>query len=289
LSYKQDIGLHLRLSDNIEILAQQALSLGLNTFQFFLIPEKSKRHITIKPDTREAFLQLRPQFGELFIHSSYWINPSSHNKEVLSISKNLLTREIEMAKMLEINNLVLHAGSAKGYPADKNDTLGIKRGINTLADLLNKILKEEQNIRILIENGAHGKNTVCSNLGDFTQLRKELNYPEKIGFCLDTAHAFAYGYDLENCDNFIKIVDQTMGIENIKLIHFNDSHDPFGSMQDRHEFPGQGTIGSEILQNLLNHKALTGIPKIIECPDSSLPKAYENLKTVYSWIKKNTA
>ncbi len=283
MSSKHTIGLHLRVKDTLANVVAEANEFGLSTFQFFLIRQKATTHITLNAKDKEAFLAARPNFGPLFVHSSYWINPATCNKETFAFSKMLLKKELRMAATLELDYLVLHAGSARGYLSSPSDPQSKKAGIATLAKMLNSLLKQERQVKILLENSAHGKKTIGNDLEDFVLLKNELDFPERIGFCFDTAHAFSYGYNLEPVDELVNIIDRTMGLENLKVIHFNDTLDTHGSMQDRHAFPGQGTIGKEVLQKVLSHPKLAPIPKIIEGPVTSKNTTKTVLDEVLRW------
>jgi deoxyribonuclease IV len=278
------IGLHLRIKDSLTDLVAEALSLNLATLQFFLVKQQSNHYITLPAKEKAAFLAARAtHFKHTFIHSSYWINPASYKKDVFSISRTLLRKELKLAKALEIHNLVLHPGSAKGYPATPNDPQAKQAGIAKLAKMLNTVLKKEDEVKILLENSAHGKRSIGNDLEDFAYLKQLLDFPEKIGFCFDTAHAYSYGYDIHNIPAIIDLMDKTMGLENIKLIHFNDSENTQGSMLDRHAFPGQGTIGSYSLKEFLNHPKLAHLPKIIEGPVASKAITQRILADIQSW------
>ena len=278
------LGLHLRLKDNLAALVEEAQALQLSCIQFFLVDQKTHQYVTFSAKDKQAFLQARKDFlHDVFIHSSYWINPASHNKDVFNLSKSLLRREIRTAKSLDIGYLVLHAGSSKGYLATPEDPLAKTHGLKTLARMLNTLLKKESDVTILLENAAHGSKTLGNDLNDFVQLKEYLDFPDKIGFCLDTAHAYAYGYELAPIDPFLAFVDQTMGLNNLKLIHFNDSENLFGSMQDKHASPGQGKIGQSILSPYLHHKALKRLPKIIEAPTGSKQNLLQIVESVNNW------
>lgn len=284
MSFNQQIGLHLRLKDTLLNVAQEALEYKIKAFQLFLIAQKTEKYITLDHHDLEAFLHLkREHFSEVYIHSSYWINPASSSKEIFAISKHLLKKEIKLAKKLEIRYLVLHAGSAKGHRCTEQDPIGKERGIQALASMLNSVLKKEENVQILLENCAHGKSSIGNDFNDFALLKKELDHPEKIGFCVDFAHAFSFGYDLHPADAFVDTLDKELGLDNIKLIHFNDLIDPQGSMHDRHAFPGHGQIGKDTLATLLNHPLLSNIPKIIESPDSDQASIASSLHEVSTW------
>lgn len=284
MSFKKNIGIHLRLTHTLSQLAQDALACGVTSFQFFLIHQKTEKYVTLNTKDKEDFLRLRRNsFTHLFVHSSYWINPAGGSKQNFLLSKNLLKRELRMAQTLEVDYLVLHAGSAKGHPVSEQDPHGKLAGIGTLTKMLNNILKQNYSVKILLENGAHGKRTIGSDFGDFIHIKQRLDYPEKVGFCIDTAHAFSYGYNLDPTDDFIKLVDTCLGLEHIKLIHFNDTYDAHGSMQDRHAFPGKGNIGKKTLQQILHHPQLITIPKIIEGPTQSIQDTIANLEDLYQW------
>ncbi len=270
MSCKHNIGLHLRLKDSLSNLVKEALSYELQLFQFFLVKQKNHNYIVLTEKEKLFFLQAKKQFfSTLFIHSSYWINPATSNKQTFALSKMLLKKEIRMAKELEVNYLILHSGSAKGHSPTEQDPLCKIQGIKTLAKMLNSIIRNEHDVTLLVENSAHGKKTIGSDLEDFILLKQELDQPEKLGFCLDTAHAFSYGYALEPIEDFIALLNRTMGIKNIKLIHFNDTNDKRGCMLDRHAWPGQGSIGKNALLPFLHHPLFANIPKIIEGPASS--------------------
>jgi deoxyribonuclease IV len=265
LACNHNLGIHLRLEGSLAQLVTTAQAYGLTTFQFFLIVEGARKHIAPSTQEIEAFVRARQtQFGPLYVHSSYWINPASSNKSTFLLSRALLKKELALAQALDVNFLVLHAGSAKGYRPTSIDPTGKQRAIGTLAKMLNNLMKYVGPVTILLENTAHGKKTIGSDLEDFALLKSYLNFPEKVGFCLDTAHAFSYGYNLEPVDDFLAKVDQTMGLNHLKLIHFNDTNDMQGARLDQHAFPGQGNIGKPVLQHFLRHHLLTSVPKIIE-------------------------
>jgi len=283
LNCNHRLGLHIPLKDTLTHVAQQAHNLNLRFFQTFLTKQKTKKYLVLSAKDKQAFLALRPSFTEIFIHSSYWINPGSSDKAVVYLAKKLLKKELALAHELETRYLVLHAGSAKGHRPTAQDPDGKMAGIATVAKVLNSVLKQESNVTILLENSAHGKKTIGSNLDDFITLKELIQYPERIGFCLDTAHAFSYGYPLEPLADFIKHIDATIGMSNIKLIHFNDTNDTLGSKLDRHAFPGSGKIGKSSLQKILHHPLFNPIPKIIEGPAGSKTISSEFLNDICSW------
>jgi deoxyribonuclease-4 len=135
---------------------------------------------------------------------------------------------------------------------------------------LNQILgRRSFGVKILLETTA-GQGT---NLGyKFEQLagiRRLVKKKSKIGFCLDTAHIFAAGYDLRTksvYDKTISEFDKILGLKNLFVIHINDSKKDLGSRVDRHEHIGKGFLGKDVFRFFLNDKRLISIPKILETP-----------------------
>lgn len=275
---KHNIGIHIRLTDTLTDIIEKALRLGVPFFQtFFTFP--TGKHIRPEQGDVKNFLKLRREyFKDIYLHGSYWVNLCSSD----NISHTTLAREILMAKRLEFTHIVLHPGSASKCKSKSE-------GIEFLARALNRILKHEHDneIKIVLENTAHGNLTVGSDIDEFYTLMTKLDKPEKISFCIDTAHAYSYGYniaDFDEQDKFISHVDHILGKEKIALIHLNDTYESLGLKIDKHNIPGEGNIGLDALKRFLNNPLLNNIPALIELPN--LPEEEEKiiLKNVNYWI-----
>ena len=60
----------------------------------------------------------------------------------------------------------------------------------------------------------------------------------KLGLCFDTCHAFSAGYDLRTAATFdatMEHYDALLGVDNVRVLHLNDSAKPFRSRRDRHD------------------------------------------------------
>lgn len=278
------LGLHLPLKEELNQLIEDALAYNVSYFQFFLSQSQQKSNY-IRPtvDQIKRFVaDKQKHFMEAFIHSTYWINPATGNDFRFDIAKTLLKKEIVLAKKFEIRYLVLHPGSATWHKPTELDPSCKQGGIERVVSMLNGLLKKEHDIVILLENTAHGSRTIGSDLLDFKEIRNRLDYPERVGFCFDSAHAFAYGYDLTDA-LFMNLLDDTMGLANIKLVHFNDSLEPLSSRHDRHGLPGIGLIGKDTMQSFLVHEAFAQLPKIIEVTNVASKSIQQNIRDVRSW------
>ncbi len=268
------IGLHLRITDTLTAVARQAMALGLQTFQCFLIHQQTKRQLVLTDQEVIDFLQLRDQFTTLYVHGAYWINLCGQKSK--QATKALL-RELKLAKRLAFTHYVLHSGCAIGWP-DRMD------GIDCLVRVLNTILKHEHEIKIVLENIPHGGNTIGGDLTDFKQIREKLDHPEKVSFCIDTAHAYAFGYDIVTKQtDFITLLDKTVGIDAIALIHLNDTQETLGLKRDTHGIIGTGTIGSNALHRFVSNERLAHIPLIMELPPLADHEYLRILNMVRYW------
>jgi deoxyribonuclease-4 len=270
------VGLHIRLDSSILDAADKASRLHTPFFQCFFVSPKTGQAINFTEYEIKTFTRLyRNAFESIYLHGSYWINLAGLHNDGLRAFK----RELMLAKKFGFTHMVLHAGSSRGAK-DKIES------IEQLARQLNAITKKEHKIKLIIENTAHGKHAVCSDVLDFRLLLERLDQPDKIGFSLDTAHAFVYGYDLakqEGQDDFIKLVDNSIGLHRVKLIHLNDSAQPCGSRQDKHEMLGRGLIGAKMLQRFISHPQLATKPIILELPVVSEDKELMALDMVRFW------
>ena len=91
---------------------------------------------------------------------------------------------------------------------------------------------------------------------------------DKMGVCLDTCHVFDGGYDIVNfLDHVLEEFDRIIGLERLKAIHLNDSMNVLGSHKDRHAKIGQGNIGLEAFERIINHEKLHALPFYLETPN----------------------
>lgn len=270
------IGLHLRINNSIVPMAQQAIRMELPFFQCFLLLLATNKLVAPSAQEVREFLALRrDHFDALYLHGSYWINLASLENN----GYHMLRKELTLAKRLEFTHLILHPGSAKGA-REKSE------GIDALARMLNRLLFHEQDIKVILENTAHGNLSVGSDLLDFQQLLQKLDQPDRIYFCIDTSHAHAFGYDIVDINKqsaFVDLLDELVGLERVVLIHLNDTKEKRGALIDRHDVLGQGRLGDAALRHFIMQPRIAHIPVLMELP--SLPESEELalLRKVIGW------
>lgn len=271
------VGTQLRYKKSIIEVAKQVESLQIPLFQCFLAHRDTGQLVTFTDDEAKIFCAVKDELQSTFyVHGSYWINLASPNKE----SYDQLRRELLCAQLLDAKYMILHAGSAK-------ETKSKKQGIKLIAYKLNRALREFRTPRIVLENTAHSGFVIGSDLQDFKQLLSLLEFPERVLFCLDTAHAHAFGYDVisnRGRQNFFSLVNEVMGLDNVAVIHLNDTHDEQGSLLDRHAIIGDGVIGDNALCTFVSDQAVAHVPIILEPPIMKEPQQLQEIIIeVQSW------
>ena len=256
------IGSHVSYNAKEGLLGsvKEALSYKANTFMFYTgAPQNTKRNPIDENLTKQAFIEMEKNNidkNNVIVHAPYIINLANKEKEEFSVQ--FLKQEIKRVEELGFNKLVLHPGSHVG--------VGTSEGINQIIKSLNKVITQDQKVVILIETMA-GKGSECGKT--FEEIKKiidNVNFPDKIGVCLDTCHIHDAGYDVSKFDDILTEFDKIIGLNKLQCIHINDSKNEINTHKDRHENIGFGKIGFDNLLKIINHEKLKNVPKILETP-----------------------
>lgn len=114
-----------------------------------------------------------------------------------------------------------------------------------------------------------GKGTeVGSTFEEISKIIEGVNLKEKVGVCMDTCHIHEAGYDIVNdLDGVLKEFDEVIGLDKLYAIHLNDSKNKIGAKKDRHEKIGEGKIGLDTIEKIINHEKLRNLPFYLETPN----------------------
>ena len=257
-----NIGCHLSVSKGFFAMGKEAESIGANTFQFFTRnPRGSKAKAIDEKDIEKyrAFAEDKG-FVKILAHAPYTLNPCSKDENTRQFALETMADDMARMEYLPNNMYNFHPGSHVGQGAEK--------GIEFIAETLNKLIKKEQHTKILLETMA-GKGTEIGR--NFEELRKIIDlveHNEVLGVCFDTCHVHDAGYDIVNdLDGVLKEFDNIIGIERLCAVHINDSMNPCGNHKDRHEKIGKGYIGLEAFERIINDYRLRKLPFYLETPN----------------------
>lgn len=256
------IGCHLSAAKGFFHMAEEAVSIGGNTFQFFTRNPRGGKAKAIDETDVEKFLQYKQEhdMGVVLAHAPYTINPCSKDEKVRTFALETMKDDMKRMEYIPGNMYNFHPGS--------HVSQGVQRGIELIVDILNQVLDENQSTIVLLETMA-GKGSEIGR--SFEELRQIIDGVEKnqlLGICLDTCHVYDAGYDIVNhLDDVLLEFDDIIGLERLKALHLNDSKNPFESHKDRHEKIGEGSIGTDSFERIVNHPKLKDIPMFLETPN----------------------
>lgn len=256
------IGCHLTISKGFSALGRQALDLGGNTAQFFTRNPRGGSAKALDPADISGLkaIMASHHFGPLVAHAPYTINPCAANEKTLEFAVLAMSEDLHRLDALPGTYYNLHPGSHVGQ--------GVMAGIEKIAATLNQVLYPEMKSVVLLETMAGKGSEIGRSFEELREILDRVTLSEQMGVCLDTCHVYDGGYDIINdLDGVLTHFDKVIGLHRLKAIHINDSMNPLGSHKDRHQKLGQGSIGLEAIERIVNHPALRELPGILETPN----------------------
>lgn len=211
-------------------------------------------------------------------HNSYLINLATPDAELRERSRRSFREEVERCHVLGIPKLVFHPGAHLGT--------GVDAGVARIAEACNLLFDElpGSEVVLCLETTAGTGTHLGARFEELAAIIDGVDNRSMMGVCLDTCHVFAAGYDLAGADGYAVMMgrlEETVGLERLKVLHLNDSKTPLGSRRDRHEHIGAGCIGLGGFRNVLTDPRLRGVPMILETPKGpDLAGDVRNLKTL---------
>jgi deoxyribonuclease-4 len=273
-----NIGCHLSASKGYEAMGKKALEIDANTFQFFTRNPRGGKAKKIDPEDVEALLKIMQENGisVIIAHAPYTLNACSANEKTREFAFQVMTDDLKRMEYLPGNLYNFHPGS--------HVKQGVEVGIKYIVDMLNAILKPDQNTRVLLETMAGKGTEIGRSFEELKEILDGVTLSDKMGVCLDTCHVYDAGYDIVNdLDGVLDEFDRIIGLDNLYAVHLNDSKNPFSSHKDRHEKIGQGSIGKEAIARIINHPKLCHLPFVLETPNelSGYASEIKMLKEAY--------
>ncbi len=216
----------------------------------------------IAPVTGGAFRERLGRAGIQAVgaHDSYLINLASPDPVLWERSVASFTRELERCRTLGLAWVVSHPGNF----IDQCDA-GLERNARGYATCLARV----DGPGVLIEGTAGAGTALGATFEELAALRGAVppEYQQRVGFCLDTAHLHAAGYNVAgDLDGVWREFDARIGLDHLHCLHLNDSRAKAGSHLDRHAWIGEGTIGREAFRRIMRDAKLGRVVKIIETP-----------------------
>lgn len=257
---ERNIGIHVRLKDGLLDVIQAVQQLQLPIAQSFFLNE-SGTYVDLSSDVIHAFLTQKKKLNfSYFVHAAYWSSlVKLQSKEFFSLKK-----EAEIAQDLQSDGIVIHIGATRAR-------LTKREQVAYVAECVNELLHQVSHIKLLLENSPHAGRNFGGDITDFGLLLEHVEQKNRVNFCLDTAHAFVYGYDLVHdhvLKDFFQLISDSIGKQRIALLHLNDTPEACGSYIDKHGIAGDGLLGKKVLQSIMFSELCKDVPIILELSGS---------------------
>lgn len=242
----KSLGQHINFGNNFFSRIRNINSLPVQTF----ICNDKGNVLNIDSDVLEKVSGIIQNNNiALFIHSSYKYNISlpftKYSVHILS-----LLQEIYYSIKMGAIGIVIHFGKNKLSGESLNNMY------RSIFYLYKKIKK--YNFYIILETSSGQGSELCYTIEDLYSFfslmcNKNMQMLDRIKLCIDTCHIYVAGYDIKKSfAKYINKFDKLIGIQNVILVHLNDSKHKCGSKIDRHEIIGKGYIGYDALKRIYN-------------------------------------
>ena len=282
------VGFHISIGDGFVEAARKARILGCRTMQIFTRnPRGWAAPRAIDQAEAAAFRADLLGYGidPLVVHMPYLPNFASPDEALYARSVASLSAELVRAGQLGASYLVLHVGH-RGRLSEEEAFARVAAAINRACRTVSGAPM------VLLENTAGQGTEIGSRFSHLARIMAMVEDRDRIGLCLDTAHAWGAGYDMATAtslDETVEEFNRLLGRDRLRLIHLNDAKAPRGAAVDRHEHIGRGLIGRAGIRLLLNHPQLSSLPFIMETPKKSKRDDRNNMKAVKALMTKKAA
>ncbi|HEC77613.1 MAG TPA: deoxyribonuclease IV [candidate division WOR-3 bacterium] len=275
------IGFHISIAGGFRNVVERAVERRCTTIQMFSRNPRGWHSKSLDKEDVALFRKAvqKSDIYPVFVHMPYLVNLAASDSKLFKKSVDSLIVDLKRSDLLGARFLIVHIGSSE------NQKKGIEqmiKGINLAFD------KVKNGVILLLENTAGSGNELGCRFEQIKSIIKGINDKKRIGVVIDTAHAFAAGYDLRTRSAVEKTLtefDKIIGVKRLKLIHLNDSKTECGSHVDRHWHVGKGKIGRG-MGYIITHPLLFDKPFIMETPRQSLKDDLLNLRAVEKFLKK---
>lgn len=278
-------GAHMSIAGGVDKAFDRAEKAGCDSLQVFTKNSNQWNARPFEDETLENWKRREQEtgIGPVVAHDSYLINLASPKDELWEKSIDAFGIELQRCQQLGIRYLVTHPGSHTGS--------GEEAGLARVSEALNRLHDEMPDLDVLtlLETTAGQGANLGPSFEHLATITAGVEAKSRVGYCLDTCHIFAAGYDFRLPETYaetMRTFDELLGIDRLFAIHLNDSKHDLGSRRDRHEHIGQGFIGPEGFRQFVNDSRLAEIPGLLETKKGEdLKEDIENLATLRGLVE----
>jgi deoxyribonuclease-4 len=277
------LGFHISISGGFSRVVERAETRGCETIQFFSRNPRGWAYEPLDKNDVETFRSSihSSKLFPLFLHLPYLPNVASKGSKFYNRSIDSIAIDLQRAEQLGASYLIIHIG----HRMDSSEDEAMEAVVWAINQALGRV---RNSVILLLENTAGQGTEIGYEFGQIKTIIEGVEEKERIGLCLDVAHAFEAGYDLskkEAVERTFESFDRIIGLKRLHLLHLNDSKTPLGSRKDRHWHIGEGYIGLEGFRCLVNHPLLKHLPGIMETPRKDTVEDLKNMKVIRSLLE----
>lgn len=256
------LGAHVSSAGGVARAPARGAAIGARAIQLFTKTPNRWREPTITDEEAARFRAAlaRTRIRVVVAHDSYLINLASPDTALRRRSLAAFRAELRRCHRLGVPYVVTHPGNYMTRRA-----AGLRRNAEAYAEALETV----PGPAILLETTAGSGTALGARFEELAELRSHIPAAvrSRVGFCADTCHLFAAGYDLRNAwDTVWADWDRVLGLRHLHCLHLNDSAAPFRSRRDRHALIGEGSLGPEPFRRLMRDPRFAHVAKILETP-----------------------
>lgn len=277
------IGAHIKKESSIINTIKNVQSAHGNALQLFV-----SNPMSVAPPNMKAYEEIAKEVKDycqqsdfkLVIHASYTINLAKEpkeNKRKMDMKDcywiQLIIKELIASDLLAAVGVVVHVGKHTTNTKEE----GIQHMYNAIKYITQQMRELSINSKLIIETPAGQGTELITDVQDFIQFYNRFNAEEKkhLGICIDTAHIWSAGYDI---NEYYDIISKN-NAKDITVIHYNNSKKHLSSRVDAHEFLLEGKIPPDSLEHFIT-KLKTNPVIILEKPSDNLEKEIKWIKSV---------
>jgi deoxyribonuclease-4 len=271
-------GFHVSIAGGVAKSVERAHALGCETMQIFTRNPRAWRYGDLDPDEVRRFREACRRRGvdPVVVHLPYLPNLAARRGRLRRLSIEALRSDLARADALGARAVVCHPGHRGSGRAGA----ALRRVAAALDEAMDGV---GGGVMVLLENTAGQGTEVASSFSELAKVMEQVRERERVGICLDTAHAFARGYDLsseQGLASTLAEVEDLIGLASLDLLHLNDTRAGLGSRIDRHWHIGSGRIGRAGFRRIIHHPFCSCLPGIMETPLGRRGDDRRNMRTL---------
>jgi len=267
------IGAHVSAAGGLAKAIENAKKIGAECIQIFGASPRQWQAKLPSDSEVEKFKKARKEsgVGPVFLHAAYLVNLASPDSFIRKSSVENLGKHLLIAEKIGAEGLVFHVGShlRQGFGGQAGKEALRAEAVSFIVSGIKEVLKKTPGKSwLILENDAGGGGKV-GGIKEIGEILKKVKSP-RVKVCYDTAHGLEAGvvseYTLQTVKGLFDEWEKEVGMENIAVLHINDSKTVSGSHHDRHENIGEGVIGISGFKALMAEKRIEDLPWILEVP-----------------------